>query len=133
MTARFPAADITHILIDADDTLWENNIHFERTTEAFVEFLDHSTLSRDAIQEVLDDFERVNAVQFGYGSAVFARSLVETFRTLVERDVNEADLDTVLAFGQRILEQELEPITLPTLSTVQLMLPMEKYFWIMEL
>ena len=34
-----------NLLIDADDTLWENNIYFERAFEEFVDFLDHSTLS----------------------------------------------------------------------------------------
>ena len=28
-----------HLLIDADDTLWENNIYFERAIHAFIEFL----------------------------------------------------------------------------------------------
>jgi len=35
-----------HLIIDADDTLWENNIYFERAFEEFVQFLDHSTAER---------------------------------------------------------------------------------------
>ena len=34
-----------YLIIDADDTLWENNIYFERAFDEFVEYLDHSTLS----------------------------------------------------------------------------------------
>ena len=34
-----------HLLIDADDTLWENNIYFEQAIHAFIEFLDHSNLT----------------------------------------------------------------------------------------
>ena len=33
------------LIFDADDTLWENNIYFERAFEEFVSFLDHSTFS----------------------------------------------------------------------------------------
>ena len=33
------------LMIDADDTLWENNIYFERAFEEFVDFLDHSSLA----------------------------------------------------------------------------------------
>ena len=33
------------LLIDADDTLWENNIYFERAFDEFVAFLDHSSLT----------------------------------------------------------------------------------------
>ena len=35
-----------YLIIDADDTLWENNIYFERAFDEFVEFLDHSLLAR---------------------------------------------------------------------------------------
>ena len=34
-----------HLIIDADDTLWENNIFFEQAFDEFVAFLDHSRLS----------------------------------------------------------------------------------------
>ena len=34
------------LLFDADDTLWENNIYFERAFDEFCEFLDHSSLRR---------------------------------------------------------------------------------------
>jgi putative hydrolase of the HAD superfamily len=106
--ARWP--EIRHILIDADDTLWENNIYFEQATEAFVDFLDHSTLGRDEVKAILDDFERVNARQYGYGSAVYTRSLQDCFRQLSERDVDESAIEVVMKIGRRILEQELELI-----------------------
>ena len=31
------------LLIDADDTLWENNIYFERAITAFISYLNHRT------------------------------------------------------------------------------------------
>lgn len=34
-----------YLIFDADDTLWENNIYFERAFDEFVDFLDHSTLT----------------------------------------------------------------------------------------
>jgi putative hydrolase of the HAD superfamily len=33
------------LIFDADDTLWENNIYFERAFDDFVAFLGHSALS----------------------------------------------------------------------------------------
>ena len=39
-----------HLIMDADDTLWENNIYFEQAIHAFVTFLDHSRLSREEVQ-----------------------------------------------------------------------------------
>ena len=32
-----------HLLIDADDTLWENNIYFEAAFEQFCDYLRHSS------------------------------------------------------------------------------------------
>ncbi|HRA46558.1 MAG TPA: HAD family hydrolase [Thermomicrobiales bacterium] len=112
---------ITHLLIDADDTLWENNIYFERATEAFVTFLNHSSMSREEVLEVLDDFERVNAGLHGYGSSVYTRSLVQTFQALIERDVDEGDLAKVVALGTGVLENEMEliPHVETTLATLR--------------
>lgn len=63
------------LVFDADDTLWENNVLFERVIDDFLEWLDHPTLDRAEIRTILDDIERANAVAHGYGSKVFLRSL----------------------------------------------------------
>src|SRR3982750_4437811 len=76
-----------HLIIDADDTLWENNIYFERAFDAFVEFLDHSRLSHREIRDVLDEIELVNNKIHGYGSLNFARNMQECYQRLVEREI----------------------------------------------
>jgi putative hydrolase of the HAD superfamily len=67
-----------HLLIDADDTLWENNIYFERAIHDFMLFLDHSSLQPAEVRAVLNEIEH----EMGYGSANFTRSLLETYRRL---------------------------------------------------
>ncbi len=67
------------LLIDADDTLWENNIYFERAIVKFISFLDHREHSPEAVRLVLNDVERESIVKHGYGLHSFAHSLVETF------------------------------------------------------
>ncbi len=89
-----------NLLIDADDTLWENNIYFERAFDEFVEFLDHSTLSAGQIRSVLDEIETVNNKIHGYGSANFARNLRECYLRLAERQIQPADIEKVMAFGE---------------------------------
>ena len=69
-----------YLLIDADDTLWENNIYFEQATHDFIAFLNHSPLSPEEVRVVLDGVERL----MGYGSLNFTRSLVETYRRVAE-------------------------------------------------
>jgi len=99
-----------HLIIDADDTLWENNIYFEEAFDDFVEFLGHSHLTSQQIRDVLDEIERANARVHGYGSINFGRNLRQCYEKLAERDVADADLLTVMAFAERILEQPLELI-----------------------
>jgi putative hydrolase of the HAD superfamily len=93
-----------HLLVDGDDTLWENNVYFERTTAAFIDFLDHSTLAHDEVRRVLDEIERGN----GYGTAAFARSLEATYRRLVEREVSAEDVARVHAFADMVRAHPME-------------------------
>jgi putative hydrolase of the HAD superfamily len=74
-----------HLIIDADDTLWENNIYFERAFDQFADFLAHSTLTPRQVRDVLDEIERVNAKVHGYGSKNFGRNLHQCYETLAER------------------------------------------------
>ena len=98
------------LLIDADDTLWENNIYFERAFDQFVDFLAHSTLTPPQVREVLDDIERINAKIHGYGSANFGHNLRECYERLAERALEPTDLRTVMRFAEAILEQPMEVI-----------------------
>jgi len=99
-----------YLIIDADDTLWENNIYFERAFEEFVEFLDHSRLSPRQVRDVLDEMELANVRINGYGSLNFGRNLRQCYEHLVEREVREDDLRTVMGFAERILECPMEVI-----------------------
>jgi putative hydrolase of the HAD superfamily len=98
------------LMIDADDTLWENNIYFERAFEEFVRYLDHSTLSAPEVRDVLDEIELANSKIHGYGSANFGRNLRQCYQHLAERDVHEDDLRTVMSFAERILDCPMEVI-----------------------
>jgi putative hydrolase of the HAD superfamily len=46
------------LLIDADDTLWENNIYFERAIASFISFLNHHEYTSEQVREVLNQVER---------------------------------------------------------------------------
>ena len=70
------------LLIDADDTLWENNIYFERAIARFISFLNHHEFSPEQVREVLNDVERECIVKHGYGLHSFAHALVDTFERL---------------------------------------------------
>jgi len=92
------------LLIDADDTLWENNIYFERAFDEFCEFLSHSNLTPVEVRAVLDEIEVVNAKVHGYGSENFGRNMAQCYQHLAECEIREDDLRTVMAFATRILD-----------------------------
>jgi len=87
-----------HLFIDADDTLWENNIYFEQAIHSFITFLDHSQRTREEVRAVLDEVERL----MGYGVTNFTSSLVETYRRLTEQELREEDVQQVRQFGESI-------------------------------
>jgi len=98
------------LLIDADDTLWENNIYFERAFDAFYDFLSHSTLTSAQVRDVLNEIESVNAKVHGYGSKNFGRNLQQAYRHLAEREIEEDDLRHVMSLAERILEEPIDLI-----------------------
>jgi putative hydrolase of the HAD superfamily len=70
------------LLIDADDTLWENNIFFEKTIAHFISQLEHLGYTAEYIRHILNETERRNIRQHGYGVRSFRRSLEDTYLKL---------------------------------------------------
>jgi putative hydrolase of the HAD superfamily len=99
-----------NLIVDADDTLWENNIYFERAFDDFVDFLSHSTLTGAQVREVLNEIELVNSKIHGYGSVNFGQNLQQAYQHLVEREIRPEDLAHVMSLAVRILEQPIELI-----------------------
>ena len=99
-----------YLIIDADDTLWENNIYFERAFDEFCDFLAHSSMSPAEVRVVLDEIETVNSKVHGYGTLNFTRNLTECYHQLVERDVRPEDLPMIMSFTEQILHHPIELI-----------------------
>jgi putative hydrolase of the HAD superfamily len=97
-----------HLIVDADDTLWENNIYFERAFDRFCDFLDHSHLTPEQVRLVLDEIEIANSKVHGYGSANFTRNLAQCFHQLAERQVSAEDIASILALADDIVQQPIE-------------------------
>jgi putative hydrolase of the HAD superfamily len=80
-----PITERQHLIFDADDTLWENNIYFEAAFAEFCEYLNHSSLTPDEIRDMLDEIETVNARIHGYGAVNFGRNLSQCYLRLRAR------------------------------------------------
>ena len=96
------------MLIDADDTLWENNIYFERAIAAFTSYLNHHTYTPAQVREVLNAVERETILAHGYGLTSFTRSLVTCFERLSTEPVTEEKRERIRSLASAIADQEIE-------------------------
>jgi len=78
---------IRTLLIDADDTLWENNIYYERVIAEFVAALQQRGVAPHRAHETLWETEMRNVKITGYGSNAFCESLHEVARELGVTDL----------------------------------------------
>ena len=98
------------LLIDADDTLWENNIYFERAIANFISFLDHREHTPEAVRLILNEVERESIVTHGYGLHSFTHSLIETFERLSVEPVTPELHERIRSFAHQIAEHPIEII-----------------------
>lgn len=70
------------LMIDADDTLWENNIFFERAIDQFIELVEHPELSPAEVRAAFDQVEAARVHLHGYGTDAFHASLLVGFEHL---------------------------------------------------
>jgi putative hydrolase of the HAD superfamily len=71
------------LFIDADDTLWENNIYFEAVVRAYCALLEERGCPAERARQVLLDIERVRTKTHGYGIDNFRVSLLAACRQLL--------------------------------------------------
>ena len=96
------------LLIDADDTLWENNVYFERVIEAAQEMLESYGVDRAVFRACLDDLERRHIAVDGYGTLNFTRSLVAAFERFLPPGADPELSGKVEALALGILEHPIE-------------------------
>ena len=105
-----PKSSPQTLLIDADDTLWENNIYFERAIAKFISYLDHKEHTPEQVRLILNDVEREHIISHGYGLHSFAHALVTTFEKLSVDPVTPEMHDRIHRFAHEIAEHPVEII-----------------------
>ncbi len=94
------------LLIDADDTLWENNVFFEKLIEDFITLVESCGFTRAYVRHILNETERKNIRQYGYGVRSFGRSLEETYIKLAE---HLAKREVLAQIHTRVVDLERTP------------------------
>jgi putative hydrolase of the HAD superfamily len=93
-------------MIDADDTLWENNVFFENLIEDFITLVEPCGYARAYIRHILNETERKNIRQYGYGVRSFGRSLEETYLKLADQ---MAKREVLAQIHGRVVDLERTP------------------------
>ena len=70
------------LLIDADDTLWENNIYFEQVAERYLGFVHDLGFEVETVRNTLQAIEWKWIQMHGYGAVNFVNALKETLLSL---------------------------------------------------
>ena len=96
------------LLIDADDTLWENEAYFRRVFEQFLNIMETRGHLRPNALEQLRSVERERCAIHGYGSKNFARSMDEVVRRM-EGKTPPGLMSQIDSLVQWILDHPVEP------------------------
>ncbi len=93
------------LIIDADDTLWENNIYYEQCVDEFAELMTAQGFDQDEAIQLMDDVERERTPVVGYAPEEFARSMTIVYERLCrryERPVDPAISAQALDIGRKV-------------------------------
>ncbi len=93
------------LLIDADDTLWEENLHFEQAIEAYVALVSPLGYDPAQVKRRLDQSERRNILQRGYGAWSFALTLEEVYLELAGGRAAQSQVEEIRRIA-RLLQEE---------------------------
>jgi putative hydrolase of the HAD superfamily len=96
------------LLIDADDTLWENNVYYERAIAAFISYLNHHEYTAAEVRQALNIVERETILAHGYGLPSFTQSLLSCFERLSPAPLTDEKRRRIEGFSRSIAEQEIE-------------------------
>lgn len=96
-----------NLILDADDTLWENNIFYEQAIQSFAQRMAQEGFDPQRARETLSQVEHERIPVYGYAPQEFVRSLVLTYHRLCREDGRaprpevEAEIQ---AIGQQVVE-----------------------------
>ena len=99
------------LLIDADDTLWQNDLHYRASTARFAELVAGLGVARRRVQPLVDHYEHVHIAEGGYGPTSFTSALFDAWRHLTReqgREPTGLELVRVRACTQRLFSPAVE-------------------------
>jgi putative hydrolase of the HAD superfamily len=118
MTSKRPAGAL-NLIFDADDTLWDSNIHFLEAEAAFIEMLAAAEIrDRREIRAAMRRYELLIIESHGYGRRSFVIALHRVVAEVAPPHHHDNLRGEVERIGERLIERhcELMPGVAATLS-----------------
>lgn len=97
------------IAFDADDTLWDNEIYFQRIEKKFFELLEEYLPQHSTARELLQT-EIKNVPLYGYGIKAFMLSMIETAIRVSEKTIDVSAIEKIIAFGHELLDKPIQKL-----------------------
>lgn len=98
-----------NLIFDADDTLWDSNIHFLEAEAAFIAMLERvGVVERESIRNSLRNHELRIIAEAGYGRAHYVTALHRVVPELAPTHHHENLRDEVEQIGMRLLSRRCE-------------------------
>lgn len=97
------------IAIDADDTLWDCQSHFDNVERRYFDLLaPYGT--PDFIHAQLFETEKRNMATLGFGSKAFTLSLIENALRVSGGDISSARIAEIISLGKSLLQMPTPPL-----------------------
>lgn len=107
------------LLIDADDTLWENNVYYLRCLARFQDYMESLGCDREAAAAMLDLTERETIPTMGYGPEGYVAALGLACERLLSNGrglpVPPAVIEGARALGELVLRMPM--VVIPDVET----------------
>jgi putative hydrolase of the HAD superfamily len=106
------------IALDADDTLWDNEIYYTQAKDEFVQKLKTYQGDEKAVKERLDEIEEGNVAIYGYGIKSFTLSMIEAAIEISRGGISGKELEAITGLGRKMLSTRVRvfPWTEETLA-----------------
>ncbi len=99
------------LIFDADDTLWDNNVYFERAIAEFLELLGPRVSDRGRVRSLLSTLIETEIIpQRGYGTRHFTFALAETCRRACGEKDGAGILRAIERIGDRLVNHPVPPL-----------------------
>ena len=92
---------------DGDDTLWHNETRFNVTQSELRDLIRRHVPDADVDKHLLE-VEMKNLGMYGYGVKSFTLSMLETAIQLTQGRIPSSDLEVILGWGKRMLNEPTE-------------------------